>query len=431
MIVWSYEGFISPLYAYSGFRYRPAGLAHLAVSILICALPALWLPTRPRTPAHVLLWIMQIFIMCSSGALNPVVPYRGVWETVGWSCWMVACMAVVSLCLVLRPLKAPPIGLYERRVRRLFFGGVLATLLLFVARFGLPSPDFSLSTVGDRRLAFRETIAGASRPMGYLLGWTQSALAPIAIMSAISRRRPWGAVLGASLFLWLYLMNGTRTSLVAVPFAVALWWAMKRRVSGAGYAGGAAALLLGSVVVFQITNQAIAIGSIAKRLFAVPGVLGMFYFDYFSDHPPGLYRDGIFGAVTSSPYSTDLPRVIGEIYLSDASSNANVNFFADSYAQLWVAGLLVAFAMAIVLWLLDSVTADLDLPAVMGSLALLSLAIVNTGALVWMTTNGMTLALVIYWFAGPALFPPVSRPRSSWRRNATMRRSAWPTRAVP
>jgi hypothetical protein len=431
LIAWSYAQYVSPVYAYSGFRYRPAGLVHIAVSILIGAIPVLWLPLRPRTPGHVLLWLIQIFVVCSSCALGPLVPYRGIWETVGWSLWNTACMAAVSVYLILPRLDLPRTRASARSARRAFFTVVGIVIVLLVVEFGIPRPDFGLGTMGDRRLEFRGSLATGGVVLGYLVGWIQSLLAPIALVSGLLRRRPAGVVLGGSALLWLYLIQGTRTSLVAVPFALVLWFALSRRATAAQYVWGSISLLVVSLGMYLLTGWTMILGSIVQRLYMVPGVLGMFYFDFFTGHPPGLYRDSFAGALSASPYPLEVPRLIGAVYLGSSDTNANVHFFADAYAQLWLAGLLLPVLVAMVLWLLDSAAKELHQPAVLGSLSLMALLLVNTGASNWLATNGMVVGLVVYWLAGPALFPPSPDGTGRRRPKASPTRRPWPSRAVP
>ena len=317
-------------------------------------------------------------------------------------------MAATSAFLILPRLDLPRTRVSARFARKAFFAMVGIVLVVLAVEFGIPRPDFGLDTIGDRRLEFRGRLAMGGAALGYLVGWVQTLLAPIALVSGLLRRRPTGVVLGGSAMLWLYLIQGTRTSLVAVPFALILWFALSRRATAAQYVWGSISLLVASLGMYLLTGWTMILGAIVQRLYMVPGVLGMFYFDFFTGRPPGLYRDSFTSALSESPYSLELPRLIGSVYLGSSDINANANFFADAYAQLWLAGLLLPFVVAMLLWLLDSATQDLHQPAVLGSLSLMALLLVNTGATNWLATNGMALGLIVYWLAGPALFPPSS-----------------------
>ena len=123
--------------------------------------------------------------------------------------------------------------------------------------------------------------------------------------------------------------------------------------------------------------------------------------------------------------------MIGETYFGGAETNANMNVFADAFAQLWLAGLLLPVVLALVFWLLDSVTKRLHIPAVVGSLSLLSLALVNTGSTNWLATSGMAVALGIYWLAGPGLFPVSVDEPNDRRGKAIPIRKTWPSMVDP
>ena len=431
LIALSYTQFVAPVYAYSGFVSRPANLGHLAISIVIGSIPVLWLPTRPATPGQVLLWLLQIFVVCSSCALGPLIPYRGIWESIGWSIWNVTCMAAASLFLILPKLNLSRYRLTHVRGRRLFFVCFLVIFALLIAWFGVPRPEFSLHTAQSRRLAFRESLAASGVLAGYLLVWAQSLFAPISIMSGVVRKRPLGVVLGGSVIFWFYLSQGTRTSLAVIPLGAALWVGLKRGISAAQYVWGAVALLVVSVATFLVTNSTMVLGLAVKRLFIVPGALSMFYFDFFATGPPGLYRDSFGSLISGSPYPLEIPRMIGASYLGSQDTNANVNVFSDAFAQLWLAGLLLPVVVALVLWLLDSLVEGLNQPAVLGSMSLMAIALINTGTSNWLSTNGMALGLLIYWLAGPGLFPSTSDGFGRLSTNARPTSNPWPMRAVP
>jgi hypothetical protein len=201
--------------------------------------------------------------------------------------------------------------------------------------------------------------------------------------------------------------------LVAIPFALILYWAGNRAASGAGYSFGGAGLIAVSASTYAVTGNLYALSSISERLFAVPGVLGGYYFDYFAGRPPALLRDGIGGLLSSSPYPRDITYQIGIEYLGRAEANANVNVIGDAFANFWFAGLIIALVLACLLWILDAATFSLPLGATMASLVLVLLALLNVGLTVALLTSGLGLAIVLLWLFGEYLFAPVGADRTT------------------
>jgi len=171
-------------------------------------------------------------------------------------------------------------------------------------------------------------------------------------------------------------------------------------------------------VTYVATNSLMVLNLVAKRLFVVPGALGAIYFDFFAGGEPALYRDSFGSILSESPYPMEIPSMIGATYLGSAATNANVNVFADAFAQLWLAGLLLPVVLAFVFWLLDSITVRMYAPAVAGSLSLMALALANTGMTNWLSTSGMVVGLGIYWLTGPGLFPERLDASEARRANA-------------
>jgi O-antigen polymerase len=207
-----------------------------------------------------------------------------------------------------------------------------------------------------------------------------------------------------AILVWAYFVTATRQSLVAIPLALLLYWAGNRNAKGMTYAVGGASLIAVSAGTFAVTGNPYALASISERLFAVPGVLSGYYFDYFANRPPVLLRDGIGGILSSSPYPREMTYQIGGEYLGRTDANANVNVIADAFANFWFGGLIVALVLAGLLILLDSATIRLPLGATMASCVLVLLALLNVGLTVALLTSGFGLAIVLLWLFGEHLF---------------------------
>jgi hypothetical protein len=286
-------------------------------------------------------------------------------------------------------------------------------ILLFgvaIASFGFALGSPSLSTIYTQRLSFRAELAGSNPLLGYLVTWSQVVFAPLAIATALWRKSISWMALGGTILLWSYFVTATRQALVAIPFAVILFVACGRRVRGVGYATGGAALIASSALTFSLTGNLYALGSISERLFAVPGVLSGYYYDYFANRPPVLLRDGVGGLFSASPYPREMTYQIGVEYLGRAEANANVNVIADAFANFWFAGWLVAVLLAVLLWMLDAATVRLPLGPTMASLVLVLLAFLNVGVTVALLTSGFGLMIVLLWLFGEGLFEAKSNP---------------------
>ena len=404
LVYWSYKAQVFPTYAYEGYRFREPDPAWLLGALILSLVPLLWLPAHPRRASAVTLWIIYLFAVVPICCLAPALPMRSERWMFGLAAWSVGFLGVASLSQVPRVVPIPGPRLAPRRARLVMLVACVTVFLVLIANFGfkIGSPD--LSTIYTQRLSFRTILENSNPALGYLVTWSQGVLAPLAIAAALWRRSIVWMALGTSILVWAYFVTATRQALVAIPFAFILYWAGSRRMNGAAYAVAGTGLIAVSAATFAVTGNLYALGSISERLFAVPGVLGGYYFDYFADRPPVLLRDGIGGVLSSSPYPREMTYQIGLEYLGRAEANANVNVIADAFGNFWFAGLIVALVLACLLWLLDDVTVQLPLGPTMASLVLVLLALLNVGLTVAVLTSGFGLIIVMFWLFGAGLF---------------------------
>lgn len=411
LILVAYATAVVPVYGYQGYTYKShggLGLFVIVVSMTLGALPAIWLPRRIERPSHLILWLLEITVVCSTSAIVVVLPYRTIWERLGWTAWMVVALGITSLVLCLPDLRLPQPPVTPQTGLRLFWLGALAVIAALLATYGLPDLDFSLDTLYDRRLDLRETAETSSRILGYLFTWTQYVFAPMMLISGIVRKSFASVAYGVVVYMWIFQISGSRQVLGILPLIGLFWMLGRYKVRAPVLILGATGVLASGFIIYLLFGGGIgslSLSLVAKRLFVVPAVLGVFYFDYFSGHSPALYRDSFGSLVSASPYPEDIQRVIGEVYLGGGGSNANVNVFADAFGQLWYAGLLIPLGLVVALWILDSVTRCLHFPAVMAVVALLSVAVLNTGFTVLLLTDGFLVMLAVFWVAGSGLLP--------------------------
>jgi uncharacterized membrane protein YgaE (UPF0421/DUF939 family) len=91
--------------------------------------------------------------------------------------------------------------------------------------------------------------------------------------------------------------------------------------------------------------------------------------------------------------------LIGARYFHSASNDANVNIWADGYANFGYAGILCfTLLLAILLWLYDSIAASSRNTRVAAlAIGLPAFALANGGLLTSLLTNGVALAMLLIY----------------------------------
>jgi hypothetical protein len=403
-IVFIYTQRVVPVWGYAGYSSRPLLYWQLSMPLLLCVIPIFWLPLKPNSNSESLLWIVHVLVVVPTCAVAPLVPTRPYWSIVAWCSWIILCSALSSWFLF-TPRLTFPVPRIPKKI-----GGPLALAILFlifiacVEEFGLNFMYLRLSDVYVARLQFREQLLDSPRIYGYLMGWLGGIVTPILIVSGVFRKSLLVTFTGLFALYFCYSTQGSRQTLFFLPLAVVLFWSSKYRASGSKIVILFLGLLIASDIGFEITNKPIFLGAIGERLFSVPGLLGAFYFDQFAKGPPILYRDSFGATLFDSPLGVDTTYFIGERYLGNPASNANINIFGEAFAQFWYAGVLTALALGLVLYILDALTRDLPRPPVIASLALVSIALANTGLSVVLLSTGLAPMLIIFYVGGEWLF---------------------------
>ena len=405
VVVAAYERYVVPIYAYEGYTTRGVDLATLMPPLVLASLPALWLPLRPKRLSGIVLWVVQVLIVVPTCAVTPLIPIRPYWQSVAWCGWVVASHAAASWVLWTAPVRLPSGPFQAERVRRGTIAASAAVVLLCAAALGTPTAITSLSDVYVIRLRFREQLASVPGVFGYLVGWLNGLIAPLLIISGICRRSVVSLGVGFAALAWIYLMSGTRQSLIMLPFAAALYLAARRPMRSSVYPVAATAVIVAAIGGYLVTGNPLFIGGIVSRLFAVPGLLGQFYFDQFAEGPPMLFRDSFGSFLSRSPFDRQVTYLIGERYLDNPATNANANLYADAFANLWFAGIVIAVLFGFVLWILDGAAERSSRAAVAAALAPALLALANVGLTVTLLSTGMGLLIALIWLGGPAFFP--------------------------
>lgn len=398
-LVWAYTNHYSPVFAYLGqVDARPEATDTLVV-VAVAALPAAWLPLAARRPSTVLLWFLYLVAYVPLTVV-PLLIEGDLSEVLRYDIALAACMAI--LALVVR-LPAPAI-----RVPRLTLGaltnllialGILSSLYI-VAAFGIRAPP-SLEDVYTTRY-LSQTVFAAAPGIAYVVPWAGNAINPMLIALGIARRRVDLVLLGLAGQVLIYSVTGYKNvlfSIVVVPLVYGAV-AFARRSFGALMAAAGA----GIIVVTAVAGD-LSLG-LARRVFATPGQVGWYYFEFFSDHPLYQLSHSVLSWLGPSPYSLPPPKVIGAVYFSDIGSgvNANANLWSDAFANFGLAGVVVfTLILALVLWVVDGIGRGRDLRVAGPLLAVAGLNLSDGALLTGLLTNGIALSCVLI-----ALMPPTT-----------------------
>jgi hypothetical protein len=398
-LAWAYTSHYSPLFAYLGQVDAHPEATETLIVAAVAALPSAWLPLPARRPSTILLWFlylvgyvpMTVVPLFLEGDLSTVLPVDVA---------LAGCMAILALIarLPAASIRAPHLSLAALS-RLLLVLGFLSSAYI-VAAFGIHAPP-SLADVYTTRLQ-SNTVFESAVGIGYVVPWAANAINPMLMALGIARRRLDLVVVGLAGQVLIYSVTGFKNvlfSIVVVPlvyFAIAV----AKRSFGPLMAAAAAMIVVGS---------ALAGGwplVLVRRLFATPGQIGWYYFEYFSDHPAYHLSHSLLSWLGPGAYSVPPPRAIGLVYFPGANTNANANLWSDGFANFGFAGVIgFTLVLGLVMWVADALGHERDLRVVGPLLAIAGLTLSDAALFTTILTNGLALTCVFI-----ALMPPASAP---------------------
>lgn len=421
-LLWFHATFTPDIYNVVLNSDNNRSLEEVSFGILLALAPLLWVPRRLELPSEVfayLLYLAAYLPFCTVGLQSIAAPLASLFPYI-----LVCAMALIGLFQLAR-LRPSPIEREGQPLDQVYWGAVVAALGVIGMAMATIGVDFfqplALEDIYDLRLIRREQF-GSGNPvlvlLGYLISPLNLVLGPLIVRAGLNSRRYPLLLFGAAITYASYQVSGQKDALGAcfiVTFAGIAW---------AGTGGGRFGLapwrvvttflvflLLSPVVDAALDDQGMLVSQLTlMRLFIVPGMLGSYWVEFFTDNPHGWYAGGgvlglLFGR--EEIYGIGLARVIGLIYGGNEETNANVNMFAEGYAQAGLLGVGVASAVAMLaLRLLDRVAVDRDPRVLLPLCVPLAFALTNGHIFGLILSNGLWVLMLLAYVLPRQQSPP-------------------------
>jgi hypothetical protein len=221
----------------------------------------------------------------------------------------------------------------------------------------------------------------------------------------MARRRFGLIALGLGGQLLIYSVTGYKDALFSIALVPLVYGAvaLAGRAFGLVAVAAAPAILAWTVVANALTSGwSIALG---KRVFATPGQVGWYYYDYFSVHPTYRLSDSFLSWLFHSDYSAEASLLIGSVYFPGSSANANADIWADAFAQFGFVGIAVfSVILGLVLWVVDGVGRGRDARVTGPMLAIAGMSLASSALFTTILTQALALGILLI-----VLMPPAAR----------------------
>lgn len=394
-------GNVAPLRQIGFESYPTSGFAQ-AAALGFCLAPLLWLRRQFELPSDLIVFQLYLYVYVPTTAYLVMATPMPLNKQLGFLTMMLLAQALLEMRRGLKAVILGKLPIREDWFIAILGGASIALILLIVIVGEVRADSLDLASVYERR---GDIIGGGGRsPLLFAANWAATAIAPLAMIYGLLKRKWWllgvGLLLAVACFALTSFRSHLFTPIFAVMICIVLLPAGFRRM---GIALVLVALSLCLIpLLYDLTTGGLGTWVIHFRFIGNNGFLSAQYFSFFADAPKGLYQDS-FGRLFFSPrYFLPIAELVGSSF-SIAGNHANGNLWADGFGNLGVLGVGFASLSAVLLcWLADSLGRDLNKIQVSAMLIPLTFAISNTSVHSALTSNGGLLVLLLLYLMPPS-----------------------------
>lgn len=409
----SYRQYIVPTYDYFGVGWRDPPHEMIATAFLMNVVLGFLVNPVYRRPSQLFLVIqlLVVFLPASIICLNvtrPELAFDQLFELV---------VALFAGMLIQTLFSEGPAGRPAARTRartrtvlHLLFWFACAMLLAAILSLGDIFSLTDFDSMYEQRDILDERQTGAL--LRYGISWLVSFVIPVLAITALQlrgARRAKLLVFCAMAYFVIFGLTATKTSLLAPLIILAIYWTLApTRLSFVKkfVLGFTAIVCLPFVLVeFDFLNAVtplyIAVANF--RIFAVPQLLYVQYFDFFNNHAHTFGSHiNLVSSLIRYPYDEPVFLIIGEYFYPGSNMTANAGAWAqDGIAGFGLGGIVVvSILITVILRMLDSASRFHDPAMVGGALAMLTLFLSNASIFTTLLSGGLMVAIFLLWYTG-------------------------------
>jgi hypothetical protein len=185
----------------------------------------------------------------------------------------------------------------------------------------------------------------------YLYSPLSNVMIPMLLILAFIHREYIKAPVAIALLLFMFLVGGHKSVFFATFLIICFYFGdYHQKIKY--FLLGTTIVVLAAIVSFKVWDNFFLTSLFTRRIFFLPAILDIGYFDFFRDKP--LFWSGsIFKFFIDYPYEVSPPFLIGNHVLVRPLSHANSGIISDGYMQLGIPGavlniVLVSIVFAVV-----------------------------------------------------------------------------------
>jgi O-antigen polymerase len=423
----TYKTLVVPVFGAWGFGSPPLPAFYFFSSVVLCLVPALWMPVRFSRPS-LLLFYIQYFLIYIPASFIVYTSTRP--ELLQTDAFALVLAMFVGLSLMqavylipVRPIRV--VRLTPEAFWLIFAIGASVMFLYLLVKLGGTFRLVSFEDVYTLRSEMSETITATGSRFGLYAHSLLSALVlPLLFATGIASRRYWvilPVVLG---YIFLFGVGGAKAAALAViylPLAALLLSRSPRRIPVYFVSGLSLALVLGYVsrAILPAQLHLMYTAVVHFRLFTVPPLTIPQYFDFFQTHPvTHLAQVTGLNWLLHNPYDADIPYTIGAYFYGGPVGLNSGLWAGDGLTGFGIWGIpLVSVICALIFWLVDSASAEFDPRFVGLALIFCTVFFGNVSLFTTLVTGGLALVMAAMLIAPRDVAGHIRVPRFAHLRS--------------
>jgi hypothetical protein len=280
----------------------------------------------------------------------------------------------------------------NQKVLLLFFLSI-ALIAPFVVIFGshLDLGNLLLSNIYESRELETEL---SNMYTGYFYTPLSNIIIPLLLLLAILHKHFFKAILAFGMLMFMFLVGGHKLVFFGT-FAIVLFYYGSYYQKILVFLGGTIALMFLSIISYHVWNDFLLTAIVPRRIFFLPALLEVGYFDFFGDNAI-YWSDSVLRGITEYPYTISTRNLVGRHVLTNVATNANNGIVSDGFMNFGVAGsLLNIFFVSVIYGILNTLNIS---QRFFGLIFLLFFTFYSSYFFTSMLTHGGILLLVVAYF---------------------------------
>ncbi len=386
---YSYRTFISPTFGYMGYEYQPDTIRTFVAYFVLVVFLSLFVVIPMSDFMFFVNSLVYLFFVVSALVVfknNPQYSYVILFFN----------LLFAGLMLIISPVKLRFKQIELKTDLLTIFSIILVLSIPFFLKFKLnfsikSLSDFLTPGVGLRRAAFEHISSWEI----YLYSWLTKIFIPVFLIMSIIKKRYGLTILGFALMLYFYLNFTQKIVFYGAIFVTALAFIKDYKQLTLALILGLLAMILAGIFVRHVTGNYLIEGIFVKRIFILPQLLNVFYFDFF--HGQKLHLSYSFlSPFFHYPYKVMPPFLIGEEYFNNPMISANNGFISQGYMDFGYAGVVVYILLIVLIWWYFN---SLDVhPAYSGMFLILFFSFVSSFWTTVLVTHGAFWLIILAYF---------------------------------